>query len=511
MKDEKRKRTARERKHAGSAGAPPASGKRRPAAAKQRPASAGQRSPVRKQKKVIRRGIPAPPPSRHNINTYGFAGADDYVAARQAQAAVTPTARERLFRPLRLIRITKAPTLMWLVTLYELLCLVCLIGAGAALEAKLFLSYGLLIAVQWLYLLIADKCFKRDFFELEIIAFFLCATGITLIASVAPSGLFTQSLSLIMGVVFFSLLVWFLRDVDRVMKFRYAIGAAAIVLFAVNLLFGVVSHGSKNWIEVGGFSLQPSELIKVAFIFVGASTLQKLQTTTNLTAFIAFAMVCIGALFLMGDFGTACIFFFAFLIIAFMRSGDIRTIILIVAAALIGAFMILQFKPYIADRFAVWRHVWDYAYDTGYQQTRVLIYAASGGLFGTGIGHGELKNVFASSTDLVFGVICEEWGFLFAIAVVAVFAAMVWHTRYLSKTSTCAFYTIASVAAASMLLFQVCLNVFGITDIVPLTGVTLPFISRGGSSMIASWGLLAFIKAADPRTYVRQKKKVSEQ
>ncbi len=365
--------------------------------------------------------------------------------------AAAPTARERVFDPLRLIKVTKASTLMGLVTLYEILCVVCLLGADLDIGVHLFISFGVLIATQWIYFFLADKLFKRDFFELEIIAFFLCATGMTLIASVAPSGLLVQSVTLVAGVLFFSILVWFLRDVDRVMKFRYVIGGAAIALFAVNLLFGVVSHGSKNWIEIAGFTIQPSEFVKVAFIFVGASTLQKLQTTQNLTSFIIFAMACIGALFLMGDFGTACIFFFAFLIIAFMRSGDIRTIILIIAAALIGAFMILQFKPYIADRFAVWGHVWEHAYDTGYQQTRVLIYAASGGLFGTGIGNGELKNVFASSTDLVFGVISEEWGFIFAILIVAIFGAIVWHTRYLSKTSTCAFYTIASVAAASML------------------------------------------------------------
>ena len=92
----------------------------------------------------------------------------------------------------------------------------------------------------------------------------------------------------------------------------------------------------------------------------------------------------------MRDFGTALIFFVTFLVIAFMRSGSIRTIILICAAAVFGVFIILQFKPYIADRFAVWRHIWDAANinDSGMQQTRVLTYSASGGLFGLGLGEG---------------------------------------------------------------------------------------------------------------------------
>ena len=132
----------------------------------------------------------------------------------------------------------------------------------------------------------------------------------------------------------------------------------------------------------------------------------------------------------------------------------------------------------------------------GYQQTRTLIYSSSGGLFGLGIGEGKLRNVFAASTDLVFGVICEEMGIATGIAVLIAFAFIGIFAVRAAKGSASSFYAIAAVAAAGMLIFQLSLNVFGITDLLPLTGVTLPFISRGGSSMICSWGLLAYIRAA---------------
>ena len=132
-----------------------------------------------------------------------------------------------------------------------------------------------------------------------------------------------------------------------------------------------------------------------------------------------------GALFLMRDFGTACIFFVTFLIIAFMRSGSVRTIALICSAAVFGVFLILKFKPYIAQRFAAWRHVWEFANEAGYQQTRVLTYTASGGFFGVGVGNGYLKSVFASTSDLVFGMICEELGLILAITVVVAIALLV--------------------------------------------------------------------------------------
>ena len=190
-----------------------------------------------------------------------------------------------------------------------------------------------------------------------------------------------------------------------------------------------------------------------------------------------------------------------FLIIAFMRSGDFRTIALICVAAVLGAGLIIFFKPYVAERFSTYRHIWDTPYAQGMQQTRVLIYMASGGLFGLGVGQGLLRNVFAASTDLVFGMVCEEYGLIIGFAILIAFAAIVVYTVSSSKSARSSFYAIAACSAAGLLLIQVSLNVFGVTDLLPLTGVTLPFISRGGSSMISCWALMAYIKSVDPRAY----------
>ena len=131
--------------------------------------------------------------------------------------------------------------------------------------------------------------------------------------------------------------------------------------------------------------------------------------------------------------------------------------------------------------------------------------AASGGLFGVGLGDGYLKNVFAATSDLVFGVLCEEFGLVLALLVVTAIMLLIFYARSDVTRSRSTFYSISACAAAGMLLFQTCLNIFGPTDILPLTGVTLPFISAGGSSMLAVWGLLAFLKASDERTYAVSK------
>lgn len=368
--------------------------------------------------------------------------------------------------------------------------------------AGLLLIY---ILFEWLYVGFMRAVIKKVNFELEFIAFFLSGLGLCLQASVAPDGMLKQLITVIAGVFVYDILLWFIMDVKRVMFVRTPLAIFALCFLGGSFLYikyfvGDI-NGAYNWLVFKGFSLQPSEFVKIAFIFVGAATLDKLLTAKNIYMYVLFSMGCIGVLFLMKDFGTALIFFFTFIVISFMRSGDLRTIIFICAAALIGAVLIVYFKPHVAARFAAYRHVWEDAYGRGYQQTRVLIYAASGGLFGLGVGNGALRNVYAATTDLVFGLICEEMGMLIAFMVVLAFAFIAIYAVISSKSAPSTFYSIAACSASAMLLFQICLNIFGITDLLPLTGVTLPFISQGGSSMICSWALFAFIKSADIRAY----------
>ena len=376
-------------------------------------------------------------------------------------------------------------------------------GKFYAVNAVCFLGFTLF---EWLYVAVMHLAFKKVNFELEFIAFFLSGIGMTLTASVSKSSHIKQLAAVIIGVVVYDILLWFLQDVKRVMAVRMPLAVFALCFLAGSFLLirfaGSAINGAYNWLVIGGkLSVQPSEFVKIAFIFVGAASLDKLLTSKNIYLYIAFAVGCIGVLFLMRDFGTALIFFFTFLVIAFMRSGDVRSLLFICAGALLGAVLIFYFKPYVAQRFAVYRHVWENYDTTGYQQVRTLIYSVSGGLKGLGVGNGRLRYVAASTTDLVFGMVCEEFGMIVAFAIVISFAIITVYAIRTSRSAPSTFYSIAACSAAAMLLFQTCLNIFGITDILPLTGVTLPFVSQGGSSMICSWALFAFIKAADVRTY----------
>lgn len=375
-------------------------------------------------------------------------------------------------------------------------------NAKGKFEFSVLLAMICLIAIEWIYLIVFYVAMHRRNFELEVIAFFLCGVGIATSGSINPDAAFKQLLMILAGVIIFVCLVFIMGNVDFCMKMRLYVAIAAIALLLLNLVIAKTTNGARNWIEIAGVTLQPSEFVKIAFVFVGSATLEKIQTSKNIIAFIGFSVACVGALIIIKDFGTALIFFVTFLIIAFMNSGDIKTIILAVVSAVMGGAIVLKYKAYVKTRFAAYRHVWEHYNERGgFQQSRVLIGMASGGLLGLGIGNGYVRNVYASTTDIIFGVICEEWGYIFAIALVLSFVCIAVSALVNSIASRSTFYSIGAVAAAGLLLFQCALNIFGITDILPLTGVTLPFVSQGGSSMMSCWGLLAFIKASDIRTY----------
>ena len=393
-------------------------------------------------------------------------------------------------------------SLLFLVTLVQIsMTIQLMVGTGELTFAPIT-SFVALFLATWLFYFFSTRILHRSTFELETVGLLLSSIGIMLLTGEDADGVLTQIIAMIVGLVIFSALLVFLEDSDRVTKYRLWLGGAALVLFAINLVLGTELNGSKNWIFIGSFSFQPSELIKIIFIVVGASTLDHLQTKKNITEFIVFGGACLGCLFIMRDFGTACIFFAGFLVIAFMRSGSIRTIALILAVAVLGVVMIISFKPYVAQRFAGWLHVWDHINDSlGYQQTRALTYIASGGFFGMGLGRGYLHYIAAGDSDLVFAMLTEEQGLLMAFVVLFAIALLIMYTRADVSRSRSTLYSICSSAAAGILVFQMCLNVFGTTDVLPMTGVTLPFISSGGSSMMSVWGMLALIKASDERTY----------
>ncbi len=395
-------------------------------------------------------------------------------------------------------RVHPAVTLFFLTVFQALLLLELCCTAAAENTSGIALGFGLLILLEW-FCYFAMRSIRRTGFEVETLAFFLSSIGLEIIASSVPDEMFRQMIIVFAGVVAFFVLGWWLRDLDRTKTMRLPLAVISLVILMAVLVLGREQYGAKNWIFIGSLSIQPSEFVKVAFIYVGAATLDRLFSTKNLIMFIAFSALCVICLAFSSDFGTALIFFITFLVISFMRSGSIATIALAITGAGMAGFLMLRIKDHVAKRFAAWGHIWEDVWDSGYQQTHALSAGASGGLFGKGAGNGWLKDTFAGNTDTVFGVMCEELGLIIAICAVFAILALTFFAVRNSGHGRSAYYSIAACATATMFMAQVALNVFGSVDILPFTGVTFPFVSRGGTSVLACWMLLAFIKAGDTR------------
>lgn len=388
---------------------------------------------------------------------------------------------------------------MLAITVFQLLTVIQFkVSLGEEFPAQLPAAFALLCILMWVYV-IALRMMKRTGFEVELIAFFLSTLSLAVTASAYPYSVMKQSICILLGVLLFFAMCWFLRDLSKAKRFTYILMGISVVLLIINITMGTVVNGSQNWIHIGGFSIQPSEMVKIVFIFVGAASLDELQQRKNMLVFMGFSFFCLGCLAIMGDFGTALIFFATFLVISFLRSGDFTKLFLVLGAAGLMGLMVLRFMPYVASRFQIWRHVWEDPTYKGFQQVQTMTSVASGGIPGLGAGEGNLSDVAASSTDLVFGLLAEEWGLVIAIlAVLCIVTLGVFAYRsIIAGRST--YYCIAACATTSLFMFQTILNVFGSVDLLPLTGVTFPFVSSGGTSMIACWGMLAFVKAADTR------------
>lgn len=386
-----------------------------------------------------------------------------------------------------------------LLTLMQLLILLSYLLTGDPNRSvDMLLGFGGITLCQWL-LLVFYLLIRKPSFEMETIAFFLCSMGMAAIAATKPAEMTKQLIAMVLGLVVFLAVGWSVRDLERAKKIRYLAGTAGILLLLITLVFGKEYHGAKNWLIIGSLSIQPSELSKVCFVFIGASTMDRIMNKRNIILLIGYTLIICACLAVMNDFGTALIFFVAFLLIAYLRSGSVGTIALACTSLGFAGVIALKIAPHALRRFASWRHIWEDPLGAGYQQTRALMCIASGGLFGLGAGNGWMKHVFAADSDMVVATLSEEWGLLVLIMLVLCVIALALFTLRTAAMARSSFYTIGACTAAGILLVQTVLNALGTVDVLPLTGVTFPFVSNGGSSMICAWGLLAFMKASDTR------------
>jgi cell division protein FtsW (lipid II flippase) len=293
---------------------------------------------------------------------------------------------------------------------------------------------------------------------------------------------------------------------EKLEKNKHIVYVIAIVIMLTIVLF----TGDRGiWIDLKVITIQPSEFLKPVYVILCATTLTKQHhRKTILKRFkyvpdnVALAVLTVAIFALQWwcrDLGSLPTFmavaFCAFVTRICYPETKLskKKIIALGIVALVGIVCALKFAPsYVQDRLHV--DIWADQSGSGYQQCKALIAIAEGGWFGKGAGYGTLYNVAAYNTDIVFSAICEEWGFF--IGIMAVLSIVVMLCTTLINSPRSYYHSTLVTGVVAVFIAQMSLNIFGSCNLIPFTGVTIPFISMGGSSMLSSGLLVGFIKAS---------------
>lgn len=360
-----------------------------------------------------------------------------------------------------------------------------------------FYIYLALLVVVVLSTTLVNKITNADNILLMIVNM-LFAIGVAIIYRLDPSFGKRQLQFYIVGIVLFFITFGLLKTFKFWNNIRLFYVIISVGLFMATLVFGSYIGGAKNWIILGPVTIQPSEFIKIPLAFYVASFYSK-YNEISMKPFGRYYMniviyIFIGFLFLQKDLGTALIFFGLMILSQFVFEKDRVLITINIVAMIFGSIFAYFMFGHVRIRVATWLDPWSDINVTGYQITQALFALASGGLFGTGIGLGHPDYIPVAESDFIFSAISEEMGIFMGIAVVLLFMILVYRAFKISLSQQDKFYSILAFCIGVLFALQTFIILGGVLKIIPLTGVTLPFISQGGSSMLSGFILLGCLQ-----------------
>ena len=346
----------------------------------------------------------------------------------------------------------------------------------------------LYIATMWM-----PRFFPADKLLLAI-SNFLCALGV-LVLYVTDRGAGTSrgvQQAMYYGVGILAMLVCILV-VRYIKNWNFLIklvmlGAAAMMVLP--LAIGTEQNGATNWIVIGGTSLQPSEVVKIALLLI----LGWYMSQHRFWPWFIFAAFCLLTLMLQKDLGTALIYYATTLFLFWGTTGNLPLTGLGVLGGCGAAVVGYQMFAHVKKRVAIWRNPWLYYETSGYQMVQALMAIASGGLFGVGLGLGSPRVIPVYFSDAIFAVICEQFGVIFGVLVLVMYVILILRGASIANGARHSFHAIIAMGATVMLGVQTFVIIGGVMKLIPLTGVTMPFVSYGGTSLVSCMGLIGLIQ-----------------
>jgi cell division protein FtsW (lipid II flippase) len=377
---------------------------------------------------------------------------------------------------------------------------------GVLVVAGLFLVMHVVLRVRAPY---------ADPYVLPVVAA-LTAIGLVELDRIAPSLARDQIVWCAAGTVVFVAVLVLMRDHHVLEHYRYLVGLGGVLLLVATMVFGTTINGSKLWIEVGGGqTVQLGELAKVMIVVFMAGYLRDKREVLAIPTTRRFGMAlpamrhlapvlvvwgaALVAVVVLNDFGTALLFYGAFLAMLYLATARASYAAVGMALFVAGSVVVWALVPRIGDRVDAWLNPFADAQGRGYQLVQSLYALADGGFVGPGFGKGFLVNpdgstvVPALDTDFIFTAISSELGYVGAVGVLVLFLVLVQRGFRIAIGATDGFSKLLAGGLTTVLALQAFLIVAGVIRLVPLTGVTLPFMSYGGSSVVVNFGIVALL------------------
>jgi cell division protein FtsW (lipid II flippase) len=389
---------------------------------------------------------------------------------------------------------------------------------------RISIIYGLVFVAIFLLLHVVERIFlpQADPFLLPIAAL-LAAVGLTEIFRIKPSLALTQGQWLLVGAGLFVLTVLIVRDHMKLDHYRYLIGAVGLALLIVTIVIGTTVNGSKLWIHAFGFSIQPSEFAKLAIVIFLAGYLDDKKVLLSvpdrhvlgvpfpapkyLGPLLVMWVLSLAMLVFMKDFGMALLFMSIFIALMYMATARIVYVVTGVGLFAAAAALAVYLVPHVQDRFAIWLDPWKESLGSGYQLLQSLFTIADGGVVGAGFGRGFLLYggrplVPELQTDFIFAAVANEMGLIGAAGIILVYMLFVWRGFRIAVYAPDGFSKLLAAGLATAFALQSFIIIGGVTRLIPLTGITLPFLSYGGSSVTANLVLVALLLMVSNRTNI---------
>lgn len=344
------------------------------------------------------------------------------------------------------------------------------------------------IATMWL-----PRFFPADKLLLAI-ANFLCALGVLILYSTdrgaGTSRGVQQAMYYGVGIVAMLVCIMIVRYVRHWRLAVLLIMGGSALLLVLPLAIGTEQNGATNWIRVGGVSLQPSEIVKLALLVI----LSYYMSRHRFWPWLLFTLFSLAVLMLQKDLGTALIYYATALFLFYASTGNLPLTGLGLVGGAGAAVLGYTMFAHVKKRVAIWRNPWIYYETSGYQIAQMLMAIASGGLFGVGLGLGAPRVIPVYFTDCIFAVICEQFGIIFGILVLVMYVILILRGTSIATSSRHSFYALLAMGATAMLGVQTFVIIGGVLKLIPLTGVTMPFVSYGGTSLVSCMGLIGILQ-----------------